>query len=93
MPLSYIYRHNGLNFTIKNPPNNPQKLYDAYQGNTYLCSFGSINNNHFRDKLGLYKQLDHRDIFKRNLWLQEYSLVKDNNDPFNPIFWEKIFLY
>ena len=42
------------------------KKYDVYKNNRYVVSFGDNRYEQYKDKIGLYKSLDHRDKKRRD---------------------------
>jgi len=42
------------------------KKYDIYKNNRYVVSFGDNRYQQYKDKIGLYKSLDHLDKKRRD---------------------------
>ena len=42
------------------------KKYDVYKNNRYVVSFGDNRYQQYKDKIGLYKSLDHGDKKRRD---------------------------
>ena len=55
------------------PSKRKYKKYDAYDGDTYLCSFGDIRYQHYHDKLGYYSHLDHHDKQRRKRYYSRHN--------------------
>jgi hypothetical protein len=49
------------------------KKYDAYKNNKYLLSFGSKINQHYYDKIGFYKNLNHLDNKRRDNYYKRFG--------------------
>jgi hypothetical protein len=58
----------------------------------YIVSFGDKNYEHYEDKIGYYKNLDHKDNKRRKLYKERHK--KDNiNDPKYAGFWSWNYLW
>jgi hypothetical protein len=64
---------NGFEFKKSTRKN---KKYDVYKDGKYLVSFGDINYQHYKDKIGLYSNLNHNDENRRRLYKLRHA--KDN---------------
>lgn len=54
------------NYIFKAPSRRAYKKYDVYDlSMRYLTSFGDRRFQHFRDRIGYYKKLDHKDPQRR----------------------------
>jgi hypothetical protein len=42
------------------------KKYDVFKNNIYLLSFGDSRYQQYKDKIGIYKSLDHNDKKRRD---------------------------
>jgi hypothetical protein len=42
------------------------KKYDVYKNNRFIISFGDNRYEHYKDKIGIYKSLDHGDKKRRD---------------------------
>ena len=49
------------------------KKYDVYKNNKYLVSFGSKNFQHYYDKIGFYKHLNHLDNKRRDNYYSRFG--------------------
>jgi len=86
---------NGFIFTLK-PSTRKYKKYDVFMiinnDKKYITSFGDLRYQHYKDKIGLYNNLDHNDKERRKRYRQRHS--KDYiNDPFMAGFWSYNFLW
>lgn len=84
-------RENGLNFSIVCPSVDKTKKYSVYNGGKCILSFGNLNENHYNDKIGCYKSLNHNNKRKRKKWLFDHILVCD--DMSKSYWWERKYLY
>ena len=50
------------------------KKYDVYKNNKYLLSFGSKINQHYYDKIGFYKNLNHLDNKRRDNYCKRFGI-------------------
>jgi hypothetical protein len=80
-------------FEFHAPSKRKNKKYDVYDENgRYITSFGSLLHQHFRDRIGYYKQLDHNDPNRRRLYRLRHK--NDNyNDPTYAGFYSWHFLW
>lgn len=61
------------NFIFVAPSKRIGKKYDVYDlKKKYVTSFGSINHEHYRDKIGYYKKLNHYDKDRRFRYRQRH---------------------
>jgi hypothetical protein len=49
------------------------KKYDVYKGGNIITSFGDSRYQQYRDKLGLYKNLDHNDEKRKSLYYKRHG--------------------
>ena len=49
------------------------KKYDVFKNNKYLLSFGSKNHEHYYDKIGFYKNLNHLDNKRRENYYKRFG--------------------
>lgn len=90
----------GKQYQISAPSTSKDKKYDLLdlQGNKIL-SFGSLQMEHYKDKLGYYKKLNHLDPKRRKSYLARSAGIinKDGNftkdDPESPNFWSRRYLW
>lgn len=55
------------------------KKYSVYNKSNgkYITSFGALNYEHFKDKIGHYKSLNHLDKQRRKLYFQRHGHTTD----------------
>jgi hypothetical protein len=64
-------RKSGYIFRISTRKN---KKYDAYDMNgKYIASFGDRRYQHYRDKIGLWDELDHNDKTRRERYYMRHG--------------------
>ena len=79
---------NGVDFFAPSTVTN--KKYDAYvDGKKY--SFGDIRYQHYHDKIGYYKDWDHKDKIRRILYAKRHK--NDNLDEFSPGYFSMFYLW
>lgn len=44
------------------------KKYDVYKNNKKITSFGDKRYQHYKDKIGMYSNLNHNDLNRRKLY-------------------------
>ena len=49
------------------------KKYDVYKNGKYLLSFGDSRYQHYHDKLGYYRHLDHNDEERRERYYKRFG--------------------
>jgi hypothetical protein len=57
---------NKYGFTFKAPSKRKNKKYDVYYDDIYLTSFGQLPYEHYEDKIGYYRDLNHYDKKRRD---------------------------
>lgn len=68
------------------------KKYDVYRGEDYITSFGDNRFQHYKDRIGYYATLDHKDKSRRALYRMRH--VNDNtDDPNYAGFWSWNYLW
>ena len=60
-----------------NVKNKKYSVYVMKDGKKRLINFGDIRYQHFKDKLGHYKNLDHNDPERRRRYLKRAKGIKD----------------
>tara|TARA_Y100000114_G_scaffold5353_1_gene4403 strand:- start:100 stop:339 length:240 start_codon:yes stop_codon:yes gene_type:complete len=55
------------------------KKYMVRVANNKIIHFGDNRYNQFKDKIGLYKKLDHNDNKKRDNYYKRFGKTKDKN--------------
>ena len=60
-----------------NVKNKKYSVYVLKDGKKRLINFGDIRYQHFKDKLGHYKNLDHNDPERRRRYLKRAKGIKD----------------
>ena len=81
MAFSKKIQIHGITYIIKAPSRRKGKKYDVYVGNDepkYLLSFGALGYEQYHDKFGYYKELDHNDPKRRELYRSRH--FKDMKD-------------
>lgn len=81
------------NFEFRAPSRRRGKKYDVYdEEGRYITSFGSLAHQHFFDRIGAYKELNHNDPNRRRLYRLRHK--NDNyNDPAYSSFYSWHFLW
>ena len=74
------------------PSKRENKKYDVYYDNKYITSFGDKRYEHYKDKIGYYKNLDHNDKKRRKLYRDRHKndYIDDSN---YAGFWSYHFLW
>lgn len=68
------------------------KKYDVYKDDKYITSFGDKRYQHYKDLIGYYKNLDHNDKKRRELYRLRHK--NDNiDDPNYAGYWAYNFLW
>lgn len=68
------------------------KKYDVYKDDKYITSFGDKRYQHYKDLIGYYKDLDHNDKKRRELYRLRHR--NDNiDDPNYAGFWAWNYLW
>jgi hypothetical protein len=72
----------------------PKYKYDVYEDidlSKYKFSFGSREHQHFKDKLGEFKHLDHNDDKRRKAyysrWNKQLRKLLEKDDPSDSPLW------
>lgn len=82
------------NFFNVEPSTRKNKKYDVYLLNDndrkYLFSVGSSLHQHYKDKLGYYKDLDHLDETRKKRYYQRHG---HTNDIFTAKWWASRLLW
>lgn len=60
----------------------PGKKYSVYVKNNRLIHFGDTNYQHYKDKIGRYKYLDHGDKERRKRYLSRAKKIKNKKGRF-----------
>lgn len=86
---------NGVKFTLR-PSTRKNKKYDVFLNinkiKKFIVSFGDTRYQHYYDKIGFYKNLNHNDKNRRKRYIQRHK--NDNiNNPFMAGFWSFQFLW
>ena len=50
------------------------KKYDVFKDGEYVVSFGDIRYQHYFDKLGLYRDMNHFDKKRRRLYYKRFGV-------------------
>lgn len=58
------------------PSTEKHKKYDAYKNDTKIASFGDKRYEHYKDRIGLYNNLDHNDKERRKNYRARHSSIK-----------------
>ena len=67
-------------FIFVAPSKHKGKKYDVYNKyGYYVTSFGSINYQHYKDRIGYYKSLNHYDKERRRLYYARHGVTDDKN--------------
>lgn len=81
------------NYIFVAPAIRKNKKYSAYtlDGN-YITSFGALNYQHYKDRIGYYKDYNHNDIIRRDRYRKRH--IHDNLDnPYSAGFLSWKFLW
>lgn len=81
-------------FSVK-PSTRKNKKYDVYENGKYILSFGDKRYEHYHDQLGIYKNLDHGDDKRRELYLKRSEAIDKDNlfNPYSANFWSRNLLW
>ncbi len=95
MEFKKIIDINGSNYILE-PSTHKNKKYDVFINiNNYkkfIVSFGDIRYEHYYDKIGFYKNLNHYDEERRKRYIQRHK--NDHiDDPLMAGFWSFHFLW
>jgi hypothetical protein len=91
MENEYPIKIKGKTYILK-PSTRKKKKYDVFLDGKYLVSFGELPYQHYRDVIGHYSDLDHRDMKRRMLYRKRH--MNDNiDDPTTAGFWAYNFLW
>jgi hypothetical protein len=83
---------NKYGFTFKAPSKRKNKKYDVYYDDIYLTSFGQLPYEHYEDKIGYYRDLNHYDKKRRDNYRTRHR--HDNLDDISSAgFWSYYFLW
>jgi len=55
------------------PSTRKNKKYDVFKKNKYILSFGDSRYEQYKDKIGFYKELNHNDKSRRELYYKRHS--------------------
>lgn len=82
-------------YTVAAPSTTANKKYDVFYDNKKILSFGDINYQHYRDRIGYYKNLNHLNLNRRKSYRarHQYDIGFVNKDPKYPGFWSMKFLW
>ncbi len=70
------------------------KKYDVYNEDCeYITSFGQLPYQHYKDLIGEYKHLDHKDKERRERYLARAKGIGNVNNPNSANFWSINFLW
>jgi hypothetical protein len=71
------------------------KKYDVFKDGKFIVSFGASGMQHYKDKIGLWSNLDHNDEDRlksfRNRFKKLYEMNKNNKS--SGIYWSWRFLW
>lgn len=57
------------------------KKYDVFKNGKYFLSFGDKRYQQYKDKIGFYKHLDHKNRKRRELYYKRHGESDDINSP------------
>lgn len=85
----------GKTYTVRAPSTTMNKKYDVWLNHKKILSFGDINYQHFRDRIGYYKSLNHLNPIRLKLYQarHKYDIGVVKNDPNYPGYWSMKFLW
>ena len=81
----------GETIIVKAPSNISNKKYDVYSNGKKLFSFGQLPYEHYKDKIGYYKHLDHNDKKRREAYKKRHQ--HDKLDELSPGFMAMRYLW
>ena len=87
--MSYIENVKGDVYEIF-PSTRKFKKYDVLKNGRHFLSFGDKRYQHYKDKIGYYKHLDHKDRKRLDLY---YIRHKDTNNINSAKFWSHLILW
>jgi len=59
----------------------------------YLLSYGDIRHQHYKDKWGYYKDLNHNDKTRRERYIKRHSKIGDITNPESAAYWSLNYLW
>jgi len=68
------------------------KKYDVFKDDKYITSFGDKRYQHYQDKIGYYKNLDHNDMKRRDNYRSRHKNDYINN-PLYAGYWSYNYLW
>jgi hypothetical protein len=84
-----MYKVNGYIIKVSTRKN---KKYDVFKNNEYITSFGDKRYQQYKDRLGHYSYLDHKDKDRRENYRSRHK--NDNiNNPNYAGYWAYNFLW
>jgi hypothetical protein len=79
-------------YKIVAPSKKKHKKYDVYKNDKYILSFGDLRYEHYHDKIGYYKNLNHGDKQRRSNYRKRHK--NDHiNDPDRAGYWSYWYLW
>ena len=66
------------------------KKYDVFRNNKYVVSFGDKRYQQYKDKIGLYKYLDHNDSVRRYNYYKRFGI---ESKPFTAKYFSHLYLW
>jgi hypothetical protein len=88
----YIVKIKDKTFNIMKSQNENKK-YDVYYNNKKILSFGDRNYQHYYDRFGDFKDLNHKDEKRRESYKKRSEGIGNLDDPFSSNFWSYYFLW
>lgn len=75
------------------PSRRMNKKYDVYKNDVFILSFGDVRYQHYHDKLGHYKHLDHWDPQRRKNYLKRSRGLGNIHNPNSANYWSRTMLW
>lgn len=86
------YHKDGFIFVA--PSKRKGKKYDVYDhNNIYITSFGALNMQHYKDRIGHYSELDHNDKKRLKAFNSRFARLIKKRDPFSAMYYSSKYLW
>ena len=84
-----------LDFEKANPKSNKKyKVRITFPDkSSKIVRFGSLHHQHYRDRIGLYNDLDHNDVHRRKLFHTRFRKLINKSGKYSPIYFSAKFLW
>lgn len=88
-----------MSLEVIRPSSYQHKKYDVFRDNKYVLSFGDSRHQHYKDKLGHFKHLDHNDEKRRERFHKRMKSIKKSDgklayrDKNSPLYYSMMYLW